>query len=213
MNHGENVMIRKDQLEAIMTDNNVTKLSPPPVLSPGNYLQQAIAAGAGIDVIERILAAQTSWDAMQAKRAYSAAIAAFKANPPKVLKDVEVNFGGGKASYKHEDLAALLAIVDPALAQHGLWVRYKVKTEDNGRVKVICVLGHADGHSEDAAELSSVPDTSGGKNPIQAIGSAVSYLQRYTTKAALGLAAAKDDDGRASGSPAAGLSSEQIDKI
>lgn len=38
-------------------------------------------------------------------------------------------------------------------------------------------------------------DESGNKNSIQSIGSTVTYLQRYTLKAGLGLAAASDDDG------------------
>ena len=37
-------------------------------------------------------------------------------------------------------------------------------------------------------------DQSGSKNGFQAIGSAVTYLQRYTLKAALGLSAEVDDD-------------------
>jgi ERF superfamily len=200
-----------------MTDNNVTKLKEPAVVSPGNYLQQAIAAGASIDVIERILAAQTAWETNQARKAYSAAIAAFKANPPQVLKNVEVGYDsrrtGDRTSYKHEDLAELLAVVDPALAVHGLWAAFRVNTLDNGKIRVACVIGHADGHSEERAELSSAPDTSGNKNPVQSIGSVVSYLQRYTIKAALGLAAAKDDDGRASGRRSEYLSDEQVQQI
>jgi hypothetical protein len=113
-------------------------------------------------------------------------------------------------------LAELLAAVDPALATHGLWVRFKVNS-DNNLVTAICVVGHADGYSEEAAKLSAAPDTSGSKNPIQAIGSAVTYLQRYTLKAALGLAAAKDDDGRgANGKGLVGpavITEEQADQI
>jgi hypothetical protein len=44
--------------------------------------------------------------------------------------------------------------------------------------------------------LTSGPDTSGSKNPIQALGSAVSYLQRYTLLSLAGLATEdQDDDG------------------
>jgi hypothetical protein len=53
------------------------------------------------------------------------------------------------------------------------------------------------GHSEETT-LRAIPDTSGSKNSIQAIGSTVTYLQRYTLLAAVGMAAAgMDNDGRA----------------
>ena len=60
-----------------------------------------------------------------------------------------------------------------------------------------CVISHRDGYSEETT-LTAGNDESGNKNSIQAIGSAATYLQRYTLKLALGLSAAKDDDGRGS---------------
>src|SRR5690606_33863670 len=62
-----------------------------------------------------------------------------------------------------------------------------------GGVKVTCRITHRDGHFEETSLVGPV-DGSGNKNPIQAIGSAVTYLQRYTLKAAVGIAAAHDDD-------------------
>jgi hypothetical protein len=162
-----------------MTDNNVVTM----MQSPPKLLEQAIASGASIEVIERLLAMQERWEATQARKAFNTAIAAFKSNPPAILKTVEVGYdgrGGSRTSYKHEDLAELLAVVDPALAAHGLWVRFKIDSTD--KVTVICIIGHVDGYSEEASKLSAAPDTSGSKNSIQAIGSTVSYLQRYTLK-------------------------------
>ena len=199
--------------------NNVTPMKETAlVLSPPQLLEQAIKSGAGMDVIERLMGLQERWEATQARKAFNTAIAAFKANPPEIIKTVQVGFEskrtGDHTSYKHEDLAELLAAVDPALAALGLWARFKVAS-DNGKVTVTCVIGHADGYSEADNTLSSAPDTSGNKNHVQAIGSAVSYLQRYTLKAALGLAAARDDDGRASEKPVNDkmISDDQADKI
>ena len=51
--------------------------------------------------------------------------------------------------------------------------------------------------------MQSLPDTSGSKNSIQAISSAVTYLQRYTLLAATGLSTSElgnlDNDGRGTG--------------
>jgi hypothetical protein len=64
------------------------------------------------------------------------------------------------------------------------------------QIAVTCVLTHKMGHSEETT-LKAIPDTSGNKNTVQAIGSTVTYLERYTLLAAMGMAAAgMDNDGR-----------------
>ena len=115
-----------------MTDNTVEgfkNMTPPRALEPRSLLEKAIASGAGVDVIERLMDMQERWEDNQARKAFNAAIAAFKKAPPAILKNVEVGFG--KTSYKHEDLAELLAAVDPALAEHGLWVRFRIGSANN----------------------------------------------------------------------------------
>jgi hypothetical protein len=62
----------------------------------------------------------------------------------------------------------------------------------------MCIVEHRDGHSEDTS-LTAQPDNSGKKNSIQAIGSTITYLQRYLLKLALGIAASKDDDANSAG--------------
>src|SRR5690606_35194749 len=74
---------------------------------------------------------------------------------------------------------------------------------------VTCVITHELGHSE-RTTLSAAPDESGGKNSIQAVGSTVTYLQRYTLMAATGLAAKDmDDDGRKA-EPAETITAKQL---
>jgi hypothetical protein len=119
-----------------------------------------------------------------------------------------VSYGAGKTSYKHEDMGQIARTVDPILAQHGLSYRYRTKSE-GGVVSVTCIVSHAKGHSEENTLTCGV-DTSGSKNAIQAIGSACTYLQRYSLKAALGLAASDDDDGRAAGDKGGNGASDTI---
>ncbi len=64
-----------------------------------------------------------------------------------------------------------------------------------GKVRVTCIVSHSAGYSENTT-LEASEDHSGNKNTIQAIGSAATYLQRYTLKLALGLSASTDDDGQ-----------------
>jgi hypothetical protein len=132
-----------------------------------------------------------------AVRAFNLAMANAKGEIGPVIKNRQVDYesgGKGRTRYAYEDFAAVANAVDPAFAKFGLAYRFRV-SQDANMVKVTCIISHADGHSEENP-MQSPPDTSGSKNAVQALGSVVTYLQRYSLKAALGLAATLDDDGR-----------------
>jgi hypothetical protein len=170
------------------------------VMTPMVMLARALDKGADMAVLEKLFALNEKWEAAQAKKAFNAAIAAAKAEMPQIVKDRVVDFKnstGARTNYQHEDLAGIAAVIDPVLGKHGLFYRFRTSNA-GGKVVVTCILSHKDGHSEENT-LEGAPDKSGGKNDIQAIGSVSAYLQRYTLKPALGLAAAHDDDGQAAG--------------
>jgi hypothetical protein len=87
-------------------------------------------------------------------------------------------------------------VVDPIIGKHGL--SYRFRTTQTDKISVTCILSHKAGHSEET-RLPAPPTPSGNKNAIQAIGSTLTYLQRYSLVQMLGLAAANDDDGKAAG--------------
>lgn len=179
----------------------IAKIEPPQdALTPMGMIDRAVQSGATVETLERLLALQERWEANQGRKAFDAAIAAAKAEIPTIRKNREVDFTSakGRTNYRHEDMAEIAKTVDPILSKHGLSYRYRT-TQDDGKVTVTCILSHRDGYSEETS-LSSAPDQSGNKNHIQAVGSAATYLQRYTLKMALGLAASADDDGAGAGS-------------
>lgn len=150
-----------------------------------------------VDKLEKLLAVKERWDANEARKSFTAAMAQFKANPPEIIKDKHVKFNTSKGvtEYDHATLGAVCAAIVKGLSQHGISHRWDVAQND-ARIKVTCILTHEQGHSE-SVSLNAAADDSGGKNSIQAIGSAVTYLQRYTLFAATGLAAEdSDDDGK-----------------
>ncbi|WAJ27580.1 ERF family protein [Antarcticirhabdus aurantiaca] len=167
-------------------------------LTPMDMLHSAVSSGANIETLEKLLNLQERWEKNQARKAFDNAMASLTANPPEILKNREVDYTSnkGRTNYRHEDLAGVTRALSPAMGPLGLSFRWRTDTSQNGTVAVTCIISHRDGHSEETT-LSAAPDQSGGKNSIQAIGSAVTYLQRYTLKAALGIAASDDDDGRA----------------
>jgi len=173
-------------------------------MTPTAMLQHAVSSGAGIEVVEKLLSLHERWEAGQARKAFDNAMSELRQHMPTIIKSQEASFGNGKAAYQYEDLSAVTEALSPIMAHVGLSFRWKTASTDKG-VSVTCIISHRDGHSEETT-LSAGLDTSGSKNPIQALGSAVTYLQRYTLKAAVGVAAAKDDDGHAATAPAAPLS-------
>jgi hypothetical protein len=173
--------------------------------SNGGYsalLDRALTSGASPEIWDKILTLQERWERMQARKIFDDALAKAKAELPIIIKDKQVDFQstkGGRIKYLHETLPAMVEAITPTLAKHGLSFRFRVSNSlaDNN-ITVTCILyGH--GYSEDASTLTAKPDETGNKNDIQGLGSAQTYLSRYCLRAALGLAADEDDDGRATG--------------
>lgn len=159
-------------------------------ITPMEILQRAVATGVSPETLDKLLTLQERWEKNQARKDFDAAIAVAKGEIKPITRNAT-----GHNSKKYVDFAAIAREVDPILKKNGL--AYRFRTEQTDRIKVTCVLfGH--GHSEEST-LSGPPDKTGNKNDIQAIGSTLTYLQRYTLVQALGLAAAADDDGKAVG--------------
>lgn len=161
-------------------------------LTPLQMAYQLIARGADIGAVEKMLAVSKELAADQARRAFDASIAEAKAEITPVMKNRE-----GHNGKRYADFSAIAKAIDPIISKHGL--SYRFRSAQGDRISVTCILSHKEGHSEETT-LSGPPDASGSKNAIQAIGSTLTYLQRYTLVQALGLAATEDeDDGRAAG--------------
>jgi hypothetical protein len=160
---------------------------------PAAMINAAITGGADLEKLEKLMLLQERWEANEAKKAYVMAMAKFKANPPKIDKDRSVNYG--TTHYDHASLANVTEKINSALALAGLSAAWTTK-QDGAGISVTCTITHHLGHSE-STTLTAEADTSGQKNKIQAIGSTITYLERYTILALTGLAThEQDDDGK-----------------
>jgi hypothetical protein len=165
--------------------------------SPAEMIRMAVSGGADLEKLEKLLALQERWEAGEARKAYHVAMAAFKANPPRIDKDQQVAYGNTK--YNHASLANVVDKISAELSKHGLSASWT--TKQNGTILVTCKITHVKGHSEETT-LAAAADASGSKNAIQAIGSTITYLERYTLLALTGLATyEQDDDGKAASAP------------
>lgn len=189
-------MKKQDMAVATATQGALMRQAEPAqMVTPMQMLQVAMDRGADLDKLQQLMDLQQRWEASEARKAFVSAMTAFKANPPDIIKTKQVEYGNTK--YKHATLADVCAAAIQGLAQHGISHRWDVEQAD--KITVTCVLTHELGHSE-RVSMSALADTSGQKNAIQAIASAVSYLQRYTLMSITGLAARdQDDDGQAAG--------------
>lgn len=166
--------------------------------TPADLVRYAMDTGADLDRIERLMEMQFKWEAREAEKAFAVGMASFKEVAPKIYKDTHVNFktNAGVTDYDHASLGLSCDIIVEALAKFGFSHRWVTKQPD-GKVEVTCIITHRLGHRE-SNSLISAPDKSGGKNDIQAIISARTYLERHTLFDAVGLAPldAPNDDGR-----------------
>ena len=95
---------------------------PPAAVTPMAMLQMAIERGADVAMLERLMALQERWEANEARKAFIAALSAFKADPPTVVKNKSVAFGQGdrRTAYDHATLDQVASVIGAALAAHGL---------------------------------------------------------------------------------------------
>ena len=209
-------------MKSAAQEKPVTELAVvPEALTPMALIQIAVDKGADIEKLKQLMDLQERWEKNEARKAFVIALNAFKAKPPEIIKDklVEFTTSKGTTRYKHALSGAASEQIGAALAEHGISHRWEVEQLEGGKIRVTCILTHERGHSE-RCPLQASPDDSGGKNSIQAVGSTVSYLQRYTLFAACGLVPKDADDDGAQGAGSRGLDErtvqdyrEQIEKI
>lgn len=154
-------------------------------------IAQVAAGNITTEQLSQMMSLQERYEANEAKKAYTRAMASLKSALPKVIhQDGKVDYtpsGKERVFYRHATLAGVVDAVVEHLTAHGFSHSFVPARLQNGHVQVTCKLTHCEGHSESCA-LDAVVDSSGGKNAVQAVASTVTYLERYTILALLGLA-------------------------
>ena len=171
---------------------------PANAVTPADLLRIAVDKGADLDRLEKLMDLQQRYEADQARKAFADDMARFKAKPLQIVKDKTVSYkskDGGKTEYDHATIGNVVDVIVPALAEFGFSHRWDLEQRE-GQVIVTCVITHRLGHSQKTT-LMAAPDASGGKNGIQSVISAKTYLERHTLLAATGAATRDqlDDDG------------------
>ncbi len=191
---------KKETTDLAMAGPAEIQVAPSPLM--GIIAAASTDGNVDADKLMKLLEANERYEANEARKAYHIAMATFKEDPPEITKDRTVSYPtktGGTTTFNHATLANVTSTIGKALSVQGLTASWVTAHTEKGAVEVTCKITHILGHSE-SCRLQSAPDASGGKNSIQAIGSAVTYLQRYTLLALTGLATYENEnDGNGAG--------------
>lgn len=205
-----NEIAQQTESERPATAAVIQRLRMPAPASESDTLLAVLSRAASdpnvdIEKFERLMAMKERIEKEQERRDFNTAIAAAKAA---ILPAVRNKTGHNDKKYA--DFSAVAAAVDGPLSEHGLFFRFRT-VQTPGLLSVTCILSHRNGHFEETT-LSAAPDKSGSKNDIQALGSAQSYLMRYSLVGMIGLSIVDDDDGKAAGD-ADTISHEQVQSL
>jgi hypothetical protein len=138
--------------------------------------------------------------AREVEATFNAALAKLQPKLPVLEERGEITGPDGDVKATYATWEDTVEAIRPLLARHGFSLSFKAgRAAAVGYLSVMGVLRHAAGHKEEA-ELQLPADTSGDKIAVQAIGSTVTYGQRYVAKMLLNLTSrGADDDGAAAG--------------
>lgn len=172
----------EEMSEIAEAKNNQLTAAP----TPQQMLMVAVERGTDIAQLEKLMDLQERWEAKEAKKAFSDALAIFQSELSPIIKKRQAH------NSKYADIDDIAQSIRPVLERCGLSYRFEQEQKD-GFISVSCIVSHRDGFSVSTA-MSAPADKSGGKNDIQSMASTVTYLRRYTLTGALGITTGQDDN-------------------
>lgn len=141
---------------------------------------------ADIEKLEKMLDMQERVINRNAMEAFNTGMAAMQSEMPSIERKTSGH------NYNYASFEHINERVKPTMQKHGFAISFRVKNEPSV-IHVTGVLMHKNGHREET-EITLPADTSGSKNAVQAVGSAVSYGKRYVLCALLNISTHGEDD-------------------
>lgn len=155
-------------------------------------LQTAVAHGATVEQLERIMALRRELQGEYARNRFYDAMASLQSQLPEIPKTREVYDKGGKLRYRYADSAAIMRILRPLMRDHGFSVTVRTSQEDSS-VTALVDVRHAEGHVETTTFTVPVDKEAYMSEP-QKVASALTFARRYAVIDAFGIATADEDD-------------------
>jgi hypothetical protein len=173
-------------------------VEPDPIV--GMFERLARDPSVDVEKLQRLIDMQKDVMAVNARAAFNAAYSRMQPQMPAITEKGEIAVKGVVRS-RYAKLEDIQAAVKPILAQFGFAIRHRTEWPDGGKIRIVGILTHEQGHSEESV-FEAPMDRSEYRTDIQSQGSTVSYGRRYTTIDLLNIETrGKDDDGSTSGRP------------
>jgi hypothetical protein len=153
---------------------------PTPTVTPLILLEQAIDKGLDADQLGKLMDLQERYESSQAKSAYARAMVACQREMPVIVR----NRMNGQTNSKYATLETIQEKIKGIYLKHGFSLSHgSADSPMAGHYRATCTVTHEGGHSE-FFFLDVPPDDKGikgstNKTAIQALGSSLSYAQRY----------------------------------
>lgn len=109
----------------------------------------------------------------------------------------DVYKGAQGYGYNYADLSSVLSLLRPLLQKNGLSIAQPV-SGDAGSISITTMLLHSSGQYISSTVAINIDVSNKKMNSLQAAGSTITYLRRYSLMSLIGLAAT-DDDGKSGG--------------
>jgi hypothetical protein len=163
--------------------------------TPMELLSMAVAGGADLDKLERLMGLQERWQAAESKKAFGAAMARAQSDMRRVVAD-----GNNPQTHsKYATYAAIDRALRPIYSREGFALSFDTADSPQADcIRVICRVSHASGHTEEF-RVDMPADGKGAKGgdvmtKTHATGSAMTYGMRYLVKMIFNVAVGEDDN-------------------
>jgi len=172
----------KESKEMVMVNNQAEIL-----------IAQAIDKGVPVDTMERLLVMRRELKAEHAKEQFHKAMATFQSECPIIKKTKPVyNKDGKTVRYRYAPIDSILNQVKGLIQKYGF--SYTIDTvNENEKVKAICTVTHAAGHSQ-TSSFDLPIDKSAFMNNQQQFASALTFGKRYAFMNAFGILTGDEDN-------------------
>lgn len=155
----------------------------------GDLVRVALEMRTPVAELREIVALGAQIEARDARKAFFAAMAAFKKECPPIprssSKEKDVTGSGQQASYTWAKQDEIDRTISPCLTANGL--SYSFDTDsDATHMTCVCTVRHDAGH-EQSARVRVPLESKAGMSPVQKVGSAMQHATRYALILALGL--------------------------
>ena len=191
-----------DSKNAIKQQNNSTKVGE---INALYLIDRAIENNIDIEKFEKLISLAQMLEKEKAKRDFYEALSNFQGEVPPIKKLSRADMGYGKPKYNYAEFGEIVTTIQEPLKRHGLSYHFEIGNEPvviKGEkdedvivefIAVTCTVAHKSGY-EKTTTMSVQKDAGAGKSNVQAVGSTITYLKRYTLLALLGIGTADPDD-------------------